>query len=192
MNGEILTDIGLSLPGDNLLYIKQSIMQQQTEEVNVLTPDNLLQHWQGHRKLTRKLIEAFPEEALFTCSIGGMRPFANLVMEMIGLARGGMIGVVTGKWPNLDELEYHGPDRLPLDKEELLQKWDALTEHIDSLWARIRPERFEETDKAYGLYEGRISDLMLYWVDNEIHHRGQGYVYLRSLGIEPPPFWDRY
>jgi len=27
--------------------------------------------------------------------------------------------------------------------------------------------------------------------DNEIHHRGQGYVYLRSLGTEPPPFWER-
>ena len=26
---------------------------------------------------------------------------------------------------------------------------------------------------------------------HEIHHRGQGYVYLRALGIEPPPFWER-
>jgi uncharacterized damage-inducible protein DinB len=26
---------------------------------------------------------------------------------------------------------------------------------------------------------------------NEIHHRGQGYVYLRTLGIEPPPFYER-
>jgi uncharacterized damage-inducible protein DinB len=24
-----------------------------------------------------------------------------------------------------------------------------------------------------------------------VHHRGQGYVYLRALGIEPPPFYDR-
>ncbi|MGZ5248500.1 MAG: DinB family protein [Flavitalea sp.] len=32
---------------------------------------------------------------------------------------------------------------------------------------------------------------MFYFIDNEIHHRGQGYVYLRSLGIEPPFFWDR-
>jgi uncharacterized damage-inducible protein DinB len=28
-------------------------------------------------------------------------------------------------------------------------------------------------------------------IDNEIHHRGQGYVYLRALGIEPPGFYDR-
>jgi hypothetical protein len=30
-----------------------------------------------------------------------------------------------------------------------------------------------------------------YWIDNEIHHRGQGYVYLRALGVEPPPFYER-
>ncbi|MEJ6979249.1 DinB family protein [Pedobacter sp. P351] len=28
-------------------------------------------------------------------------------------------------------------------------------------------------------------------IDNEIHHRGQAYVYLRSLGITPPFFWER-
>lgn len=31
---------------------------------------------------------------------------------------------------------------------------------------------------------------LLYMLDNEIHHRGQGYVYLRLLGLEPP-FWER-
>ena len=33
--------------------------------------------------------------------------------------------------------------------------------------------------------------LLFYVIDNEIHHRGQGYVYLRALGIEPPLFYDR-
>jgi uncharacterized damage-inducible protein DinB len=33
--------------------------------------------------------------------------------------------------------------------------------------------------------------MFLYAIDNEIHHRGQGYVYLRALGIEPPPFYER-
>ena len=40
-------------------------------------------------------------------------------------------------------------------------------------------------------HPGRANDLILYVIDNEIHHRGQGYVYLRALGIEPPPFWER-
>jgi uncharacterized damage-inducible protein DinB len=37
----------------------------------------------------------------------------------------------------------------------------------------------------------RLRDLILYVVDNEIHHRRQGYVYLRALGIEPPAFFER-
>jgi len=44
------------------------------------------------------------------------------------------------------------------------------------------PERFPNPD----VYEN-----ILYFVDNEIHHRGQAYVYLRALGIEPPFFWER-
>lgn len=46
----------------------------------VITPEELLKHWQGHRNLTRRVIDAFPEEALFKHSIGGMRPFAEMVM----------------------------------------------------------------------------------------------------------------
>ena len=33
--------------------------------------------------------------------------------------------------------------------------------------------------------------MQIYFIDNEIHHRAQGFVYLRALGIEPPFFWDR-
>ena len=51
--------------------------------------------------------------------------------------------------------------------------------------------RFLEVDTAFGAYEGVIFGLFQYWIDNEIHHRGQGYVYLRALGIEPPAFYDR-
>lgn len=33
----------------------------------------LRDHWQGHRRKTRRVIEAFPVEALFNYSVGGMR-----------------------------------------------------------------------------------------------------------------------
>jgi hypothetical protein len=37
-----------------------------------------------------------------------------------------------------------------------------------------------------------VHQLLFYVMDNEIHHhRGQGYVYLRALGIEPPAFYER-
>ncbi len=166
-------------------------MEIVTKAFAFITPAALLEHWQGHRRVTRRMIVAFPEKEFFTYSIGGMRPFAAMVMEFIGLAHPGMVGVATGKWPKVHELEYHTKTPPPATRAEFLQRWDDLTKLIDTLWAEIPPERFQETDKAFGEYEGPIYGSIMYWIDNEIHHRGQGYVYLRSLGIEPPAFWDR-
>jgi len=157
----------------------------------VITPAELLHHWQGHRRLTRRVILAFPEDKLFSYSIGGMRTFAMLAEELTGLASGGITGIATGAWPRLDQLEHHSDSPMPATKEEVLQQWDAVTEKIDALFPQVPPERFHDVEKAFGLYEGPVYATLLYLVDNEIHHRGQGYVYLRSLGIEPPPFWDR-
>ena len=69
--------------------------------------------------------------------------------------------------------------------------WVEATPKIDSLWKQMPAERFHETAMAFGQYPGTVHDLVLYVIDNEVHHRGQGYVYLRALGIEPPPFYDR-
>jgi len=157
----------------------------------VITPEALLDHWQGHRRLTRRLIEAFPEDKLFKYSVGGMRPFSDLVMEFLGMAVPGINGVITGKWQKVDEMPHHSKKEVPATKKELLDKWDAATEEINSLWPQIPPHRFQEHDKAFGQWDGPIYFFIFYWIDNEIHHRGQAYVYLRSLGIEPPAFWDR-
>jgi len=150
----------------------------------VITPEALLEHWQGHRRLTRRVIEAFPEDQLFTFSIGGMRPFGNLTLEMLSMAAPMARGVVTGEWNTSWEREA-------LPKEEILSRWDQATEELNTLWAQIPIEKFQEHIVAFGQYPGPVYDLLLYVIDNEIHHRGQGYVYLRALGIEPPPFYER-
>jgi uncharacterized damage-inducible protein DinB len=150
----------------------------------VIPPEALLKHWQGHRRLTRRMIEAFPEDQLFSYSVGGMRSFGELAQEMLGMAVPMVEGAVTGDWK-----PYEGGKAATRD--ELLQRWDESTEQLNSLWPRIAPERFGEHIVAFGQYPGLTYDLLLYVIDNEIHHRGQGYVYLRALGIEPPPFYER-
>jgi uncharacterized damage-inducible protein DinB len=152
----------------------------------------LLDHWQEHRRLTRRVIEAFPEDKLFTFSVGGMRPFAQLVMEMITIAQPGVFGMATRSWsvPNRPEINFTMP--VSTSKAELLKLWDETTEVIDRVWNQITVERFHETDKSFGMYEGKVWWHYFYFVENEVHHRGQGYVYLRALGIEPPAFWDRH
>lgn len=151
----------------------------------VVTSEQWRDMWLGHRKVTRRTIEAFPEDKLYSHSIGGMRPFAELVMETINIIFPGMDGVVTGKW------ESFGTDKAPQTKAELLQLFDKATAHIEKMWSKIPLSRFQEIDKAFGMYDAPIYWHIFYFIDNEIHHRGQGYVYLRSLGIGPPPFWER-
>jgi uncharacterized damage-inducible protein DinB len=77
-------------------------------------------------------------------------------------------------------------------KADLLEIWDQQTAKLDQVFAQIPAHRFSEVDKAFGQWENRGIDTIRYAIDNEIHHRGQGYVYLRALGIEPPPFWERW
>jgi uncharacterized damage-inducible protein DinB len=167
------------------------VLENEPVTAPVITSKELLAHWQGHRNLTRKVIEAFPEKELFEYSIGGMRPFAELVTEMLDMTLPGVQGIVTGQWPSIGDMAHVNGGGKQQSKHDLLQQWDDTTVELDVLWNQITPERFAATDTAFGQYEGTIISFILYFIDNEIHHRGQGYVYLRSLGIEPPAFWDR-
>jgi uncharacterized damage-inducible protein DinB len=140
-----------------------------TDSTTFITPDALLAHWQGHRRLTRRVIAAFPDDRLFTYSVGDMRPFGALVLEMLAMAAPMVRGAVSGDWTA-------SRSRDPRPKEEILRLWDESTEQLASAWAQIPPQRFGETITAFGQYTGVLHDLILYVIDNEVHHRGQAYV----------------
>ena len=115
-----------------------------------------------------------------------MRPFAEMVMELLGIAAPGLREIVTEKSSPLNEHLDHQNS-----KATILDAWDDATRDIDELWPQITPEQFQQTIKLFGQYEGTGISSIFHFLDNEIHHRGQGYVYLRALGVEPPPFWER-
>ena len=161
-------------------------MATETMQVNVLSAEDLLKNWQGHRRLTRKTIEAFPEDKLFAFSVGGMRPFSELAIEFIKMAVPIVDGVATGKW-----VEFGNSGPKLETKADILQVWDEQTADLNEKFWEIPPHRFSEVDKAFGQWEMSGLAMIQYAIDNEIHHRGQGYVYLRALGIEPPHFWER-
>lgn len=161
-----------------------------TKETNnvqpmIISTAQLLEHWQGHRHLTRKVIEFFPEQELFHFSIGSMRPFADMVKELLAITEPGIKQIVTGQSSVLDG------NLSVMTKEELLRLWDATTIALPIWWDKLTVEKFQEMILAFGQYQGTVTSTILYYIDNEIHHRGQGYVYLRALGISPPSFWER-
>ncbi len=165
--------------------MEKTAATQQTMD-QVISPSQLLEHWQGHRGLTRRVIEAFPEKELFEHQIGGMRPFSEMVAELLAIAVPGLEEIVSKK-----TIEFREKSDFGNSKAKILELWDESTEKINTLWSQLGLERFQEYIKLFGQYEGTVQSSIFYFIDNEIHHRGQAYVYLRSLNIEPPFFYER-
>ena len=68
-----------------------------TPTETIINSQALLDHWQGHRRLTRHVIEAFPDDKLFSFSIGSMRPFSEMIKEFLKMTEPIAHGVATGQ-----------------------------------------------------------------------------------------------
>ena len=115
-----------------------------------------------------------------------MRTFAQLTSELLAIGAPGLKGIV-----NRQVEPFHEEAEKFTTKAQFLKKWDESTEEINDLWEQLSMEDFSDTFNLFGQYEFPVIQNILYFIDNEIHHRGQVYVYLRALGIQPPFFWER-
>ena len=147
----------------------------------------LLQHWLGHRRLTRRTIVAFPETQLFEHHAPGMRSFGAIVHEINTYMPPLLKGAADGVWDWPSEYASTTPQR----KADLLAAFDAATADLQRDLPRISSERFLAVDQPIGSRQEPVVFTLLYFLDNEVHHRGQGFVYLRELGIQPPAFYQR-
>jgi uncharacterized damage-inducible protein DinB len=148
----------------------------------LMTPTTLLEHWQGHRRVSRQTIELFPEDQLFGFQPAPpMRSFGELMIEVTGMIEPTLKGAEVGdfSWAGFGSMT---------SKAQLLEAWDANTTQINEAFARIPETRWTETVTAYNFTQP-MSDFIRYLLENEIHHRAQGYVYLRLLKLEPPFFY---
>lgn len=154
----------------------------------MLTPAQLLEIFEGNRRLTIRTLKAFTEAALFSFKpVSAMRPFAEMIVEILGIEDGYVRGIATGEW-------NYNPDQFKGIKTAagLIEACEAVRRETLALWPRITAERLAqvEQDPFFGPARSHF-DRLQYALENEIHHRGQGYVYLRLRGVEPPAFWER-
>ena len=164
-------------------------MTTQTDTGTFITTDKLLEHWEGHRRLTRRVLEAYPEDKLFSFQPAPpMRSFGALALEIIHMVVPTLEGLATGRWHNPDWEEVA---QSQATKANVLALWDETTEALQARWNQLPETTFHETHNVFGYMTTTGANTVLYLIDNEIHHRGQGYVYLRLLGIEPPAFPER-
>lgn len=154
-------------------------------ELNVLW-----EQLEGHHRLTKRVIAAFPNDALFSFKpVPAMRCFAEIAAEILQLEEIIVQGVALGTWKDWDANSRYLS--LP-DTASILQAFDEVRAQSTTLWPRLTPQRLDEVEfDPWMQRPSTIRSRLEYMRDNEIHHRGQGYVYLRLLGIEPPAFWER-
>ena len=100
-------------------------METANKQAQVITSHELLKHWLGHRQLTRRVIEAFPEKEFFEYSIGGMRTAAGLIGELLGIAGPGLQQIVNANTESLNEKFDFGNK-----KANVLAMWDKADEEI--------------------------------------------------------------
>lgn len=155
---------------------------------DLLSPSRLLEIMESNRRLTLRTIEAFPEDALFRYRpVDSLRPFAEMVKEILHLELAYVRGVATGEW--IREQPY----QVVQTKADLLNACGAVREYSRAKWHKVTTERLQavEADPFFGGGEEQLFDRLFYALENEIHHRGQGFTYLRLLEIEPPHFFGR-
>lgn len=151
----------------------------------LLTPERLWNHWEGHRRLTLRALEAYPEDKLFSHSSGNMRSFGDLMDEIINVEDSVIGGLISGEW------KWEPKYKNMKSKAELKAAFQEVRERTKQAFPKISVEKYHIVEKdAWGM-EAPNLERLFYIIDNEIHHRAQGYVYLRQLGVEPPAFYVR-
>ena len=149
----------------------------------LLTPEELLTNFKDVRALTRKVIEAFPEKDLFEFKIANWRPFSQMVEEFLMITN-----YIFKETLHEKHTSFYTEGQFPTTKAEVLALWDKVTDIIDNEWKEVG-----DYTQSIAIYRMTFTfaQWILYAIENESHHRGQGYTYLRALGIEPPFFWGR-
>jgi uncharacterized damage-inducible protein DinB len=152
--------------------------------MELLTLEQFYNHWQGHRRLTIRTIEAFPEDKLFSYKVEPMRTFGEIANEIITVETYTLNGIASGNWA-------WKQGEVLMNKDALLAAFAQRENSAKELWSKLTSERIQAVEKDAMELTWSNRDRLLYMLDNEIHHRAQGYVYLRQLGIEPPAFYER-
>ena len=115
-----------------------------------------------------------------------MRPFQVMALEILGMVDYQILWLRSGK-PHQEE---SAPDQKRPSRAEILKRWDEQTGELAAEFPKVSAETWlTPVDTPFGKMSPFKS--VEYLIENEIHHRAQGFVYLRELGVMPPGFYER-
>jgi len=139
--------------------------------------------------ITVRVVAAIPKDKLDSRPVRDMRSPKELVVHLYTMLRYIAEGAKQGEIVSYDEKEQAAVARI--------QTSEDLLRYAGECWnagdAAVR--QFSDADCAavvktpWGMtFPGFVCVNIIY--DEHIHHRGQLYAYLRTMGIEPPFLWD--
>ena len=155
------------------------------------TLDAFLDHWDGVRTVTLKLLESFEEEDLAYCLLPEWRSVGELFHHIGGQQFFVARGVLTRRWdaaPGEPDLDWEAHRRATTRSIASLSRWLTETQEKLRQWAgEAEPALLTEVRADNPWHEGMRGWLLLHHpYQDELHHRGQLYVIARLLGRDVP------
>ena len=151
-----------------------------------MTKKAVLKYWENVRKLTLRVFDLFPLDKFDYRPVDNVRSVAEQFDHILICELYARIGMLTGIW---DIAPFSGERDLSRNiLRDKLYKENKKTLGL----LRMLPEG--QFIKIYKTPFGAISvEAIIYeTIDEEIHHRGNLYTYLRLLEIAPPQMVQNY
>jgi uncharacterized damage-inducible protein DinB len=145
--------------------------------------ERLVKQWDRIHNQTVKVMKAAPSEKLDWKPAETIRSLGSLLRHIVSAEHFLITTALTGQGqPPTEDLKGY-------DVAGLVDAFNRQHQRLVEQVASLSPEQSKETIQFFGRELPRMT---LLWgiTEHEIHHRGQLFVYLRLLGVEPPSLYD--
>ena len=147
---------------------------------------NYLRYWHEVRQLTIKLLDEFPLDSFDFRPAPEIMTVSQLFRHILQVEIYIRDGFLTGEWKNPDDLGSN-----MFEKEMLKDRLRLENEKTARLLADVPEGQFLKIrETPFGKVSGEL--LIMVAIDEEIHHRGNLYTYLRCLDKIPPQMVQNY
>ena len=147
---------------------------------------NYLKYWQLVRQMTIKLLDEFPANSFDYRPAPEIMTVSQMFKHILQVEIYIREGFLTNEWKASEAISSN-----MFEKELLKDRLRIENEKTVKLLADLPEGRFlKKRETPFGNVTGEI--LILAAIDEEIHHRGNLYTYLRCLGQTPPQMIQDY
>ncbi|WP_170159666.1 DinB family protein [Calidithermus terrae] len=167
------------------------------------TLERFLEHWDGVRLVTLKLLESFTEHDLNYRLVEDWRSVGELFHHIGGHQFYACRGALLGRWepePGEPDANWNAHRARVMGSKEALRGWLVSVQGLVRSWAESAgEERLEGFRPDNPWHEGMRGWLLVqHAYQDEVHHRGELYAIARLLdrevpevfAVEHPDYWE--